>query len=213
MTIDEETATTPTSTATKLAHTFTGMVQSFKPLHNIGVHLSGMHGYADEPRRQVIADHYCSHLTEDFRQCLIYDRNDTTHARLIGVEYVISRPMFEQLPNDEKRYWHSHAYEVESGLLTMPRAPSAVEKREMQSLADTYGKTWHFWQVDRGDPLPYGEPKLMCSLLHDNMVDKRVLAERDRRDGIDTNKNRQYRVDLVVPPPHPLADQMIKGKL
>lgn len=20
----------------------------------------------------------------------------------------------------------------------------------------TYGKTWHFWQVDRGDALPYG---------------------------------------------------------
>lgn len=22
--------------------------------------------------------------------------------------------------------------------------------------AGTYGKTWHTWQVDRGDPLPYG---------------------------------------------------------
>lgn len=24
--------------------------------------------------------------------------------------------------------------------------------------AGTYGKTWHTWQVDRGDPLPYGRP-------------------------------------------------------
>jgi hypothetical protein len=31
------------------------------------------------------------------------------------------------------------------------------EKAAASRLIDTYGKTFHFWQVDRGDPLPFGE--------------------------------------------------------
>lgn len=29
-----------------------------------------------------------------------------------GVEYIISRRLYEGLPDEEKRYWHSHVYEV-----------------------------------------------------------------------------------------------------
>ena len=36
------------------------------------------------------------------------------------------------------------------------RAPLPAETIEMQKLVNTYGKTFHTWQVDRGDPLPYG---------------------------------------------------------
>lgn len=60
---------------------------------------------------QVRSHHFCSHLSEEVRQCLIYDSAEA-EARLIGVEYIISRKLFEQLPQDERRYWHSHAYEV-----------------------------------------------------------------------------------------------------
>jgi hypothetical protein len=97
------------------------------------------------------------------------------HARLIGVEYIISRAQFEALPEAEKKYWHSHVYEVKGGIIVMPRVPEAMERTEMEKLVNTYGKTWHFWQVDRGDPLPYGEPQLMCSLVGDRMVDASVL--------------------------------------
>jgi hypothetical protein len=55
--------------------------------------------------------HIFSHLNEDVRQCVIYDSPDQ-HGRLIGVEYIISAKLFEQLPPEEKKYWHSHAYEV-----------------------------------------------------------------------------------------------------
>lgn len=37
------------------------------------------------------------------------------------------------------------------------RAPLPAETIEMQKLVNTYGKTFHTWQVDRGDPLPYGK--------------------------------------------------------
>lgn len=120
-----------------------------------------------------------------------------TGARLIGVEYIISERLFRELPQDEKKYWHSHRfvdghahhapvvatwwrqaplscvplcptlcsaaslcpcrrYEVGSGLLVAPRVPEVAERQDMQQLIGTYGKTWHMWQVDRGDPLPYG---------------------------------------------------------
>jgi hypothetical protein len=47
-------------------------------------------------------------------------------------------------------------YEVGSGLLAAPGVPGLAERQDMQKLIGTYGKTWHMWQVDRGDPLPYG---------------------------------------------------------
>lgn len=40
------------------------------------------------------------------------------------------------------------------------RTPMIAETLEMQKLVNTYGKTFHTWQVDRGDPLPYGQPSL-----------------------------------------------------
>lgn len=60
---------------------------------------------------QVEAHHYCSHLNEEVRQCIIYDSADN-NARLIGIEYIISRRLFEALPEEEKKLWHSHQYEV-----------------------------------------------------------------------------------------------------
>jgi len=126
----------------------------------------------------VIAHHFCSQLNEDIRQCLVYD-SDQKNARLIGifllpfysflilygihvgVEYVISPRLFEGLDEDERKYWHSHAYEVKSGVLMAPGLPMKVEHQLMEELAPTYGKSFHFWQIDVEDPLPLGPPKLM----------------------------------------------------
>jgi hypothetical protein len=38
------------------------------------------------------------------------------------------------------------------------------------SKANTYGKTFHTWQVDRGDVLPLGPPQLMMSATADGQV-------------------------------------------
>ncbi len=74
-----------------------------------------------------------------------------------GIEYIISSRLFEGLPAEEKKLWHSHKFEVSSGLLYAPEVPTFLEDIEMQKLVDTYGKTFHTWQVDRGDTLPLGE--------------------------------------------------------
>jgi hypothetical protein len=37
----------------------------------------------------------------------------------VGIEYVITEKLFENLPMEERRYWHSHKHEVESGMLKL----------------------------------------------------------------------------------------------
>jgi hypothetical protein len=90
----------------------------------------------------LIAHHYCSHINQDVRQCVIYD-SDRADARLIGIEYIISEDLFNQLSSDEKKLWHSHIYEVKSGQLIAPGVPDIAEKEVMKEIVNTYGKTFH----------------------------------------------------------------------
>lgn len=100
--------------------------------------------------------------TLDLRQCLIYD-SATENARLIGVEYMIPKEVYETLDKEEQKLWHSHEFEVASGMLILPKPTDFgkdnwenAELEAMKELSGLYGKTWHFWQVDRGDELPLG---------------------------------------------------------
>lgn len=67
-----------------------------------------------------------------------------------GVEYIVSDRIFEALPPEEQKLWHSHAYEIKAGLWINPRIPEMIGRPELESLAKTYGKFWCTWQVDRG---------------------------------------------------------------
>jgi len=190
----------------KILGSATEAVQNFDPVNTICQYVCGIHKYDHDPNRQVIAFHYCSHEHPSLRQCAIYD-SDKKDARLIGVEYIITRDVFEKLPVEEQKYWHSHNYEVMSGSLVAPRVPAMMEDKLMKELIDTYGKTWHMWQVDRGDELPLGEPKLMMSATSDGQVNEKLLKQRDDYLGIDSKKLRQHRMTAIQPVlPHPNAD-------
>ncbi len=191
----------------------TTMLQQFKPLSNVTMNFSTIGAYAEDPTRQVCEEHLSASISDEVRQCLIYDSASEKRARLIGVEYTISRRLFEGLPEDEKRYWHSHVAEIKSGLMTMPRVPEMLENIEMRKLADTYSKKWLFWQVDRGDALPYGEPKLMCSIGSEAAINEALLVERDKRHSMDTRKIRPRRLQMALPVPHAGADQFWKKHL
>ena len=82
--------------------------QEFKPLHNVCEFLNALHIYTDEARkgevRLVEANHYCSHLREDLRQCLIYDSHQKD-AKLIGVEYMVPKSVYETLDPEEQMLW------------------------------------------------------------------------------------------------------------
>ena len=70
---------------------------------------------------------------------------------------MISPRLYLTLPESERKLWHSHVYEVKSGMLIMPKpalVPTAVweaaEKKEMEQVVGLYGKTYHLWQVSAG---------------------------------------------------------------
>jgi hypothetical protein len=174
-----------------------GAIQPKYPLDAVSTYLNGFHMYADEMCRQVEASHFCIHLRHDLHQCVIFDRN-APDARLIGIEYIISEERFRGLPDDEKRLWHSHHYEVKSGILVAPGIPDLAEHAYFSDLVTTYGKTFHTWQYDRDD-FPYGIAQLMMGLTEDGQANEALIADRDRRLGLSTARKRHNRADIPVP--------------
>jgi len=174
-----------------------GAMQRKYPLEAMSTFLNGFHMYADEMGRQVEATHFCIHRQPDLHQCVIFDRN-APDARLIGIEYIISEDRFRRLPDDEKRLWHSHHYEVKSGLLVAPGIPKLAEHAYFKDLVTTYGKTFHTWQYDKHD-FPYGIPQLMMGFTQDGQADNAMVAARDQRLGVSTAARRQDRADIPMP--------------
>jgi hypothetical protein len=201
----------PRSTQSRILGAGAAVLQAKAPLNAMNLYLDGFHFYADDMGRPVEAHHFCTHLTEDLHQCVIFDANHE-QARLIGVEYIISERLFQRLPEDEKLLWHSHHYETTSGLLVMPGIPDPVETVAMRTLADTYGKTWHTWQIDRGDQLPLGIPQLMMGYTRDGQLDPRLVAERDRSLGVSMEDKRRARSEIPVPTPAPGANAWESGQ-
>ncbi|KAL2924040.1 Oil body-associated protein 1A [Bienertia sinuspersici] len=191
----------PTKTGTTMLETATAAVQKFGPINGVHQHLCAFHFYGHDMTRQVEAHHFCGHQNDEMRQCLIYDSPEAD-ARLIGVEYIVSENLFMTLPDAEKKMWHSHEYEVKSGVLFLPGVPGAIQRQDLAKVAQTYGKTIHFWQVDRGDNLPLGLPQVMMALTH---VEKRFNVNFDKE-----RENRAYMKGLEHGI-HPLANAGGKG--
>jgi hypothetical protein len=179
------------------------------PLKSIHAYVCGLHFYNGEPQRQVLAHHFCAHVDGDLMQCVIYDSN-RPGARLIGIEYVLTARRYRTLPPEEQRLWHSHAYEVKSGLLAAPNLGDAAERAFMKDFASTYGKTFHTWQVDR-DPLPLGIPKLMMGFTADGQADPMRVQERDRAVRVPAETRRRQRAGLPDPIIEPNADAWRTG--
>ena len=57
-----------------------------------------------------------------------------------------------------------------SGLLFMPGVPGPIERQDMEKVVKTYGKVFHFWQVDKGDNLPLGLPQVMMAFTRDGQL-------------------------------------------
>ena len=80
-----------------------------------------------------------------------------------------------------------------------------AETKEMEDVVGLYGKTYHFWQVDRGDKLPLGEPQLMMSFtgVEQRPGLKEMVGERDRRFGVDSERKKEKRGYIEEPEIHP----------
>ncbi|MDB6444869.1 Protein of unknown function [Pseudomonas sp. NFACC32-1] len=199
-------AKTPT---TAILEAGADMLQDKPPLQALNTYLDGFHFYNGRMSEQMEAHHYCSALNEEVFQCAIFDGN-TVDAKLMGVEYIISKRLFEGLPASEKQLWHSHVHEVKSGQLVAPGIAQAAENRLMQNLVSTYGKTWHTWH---GKDLPYGVPQLMMGFTADGQIDPQLVRERDSRMGLDSEAKKRARAGIVAPAIDPGADAWRNGKV
>ncbi|KAJ3695124.1 hypothetical protein LUZ60_000501 [Juncus effusus] len=146
------------------------LLQSLKPVRQMNLHVCTFALYAHDLSRQIEAHLFVKRVNQDFLQCAVYD-SDKPSARLIGVEYIVSDEVFETLPKEEQKLWHSHAYEIKAGLWTEPGVPEALQDPSHKSFTKTYGKFWCTWQVDRGDRVPLGAPALMMSPQVSDMSD------------------------------------------
>src|SRR5690606_977100 len=106
-------------------------LQKDTPTDQLGVYLIGFHPMKDDPSHQMEAHHFCNQIKEDFLQCALFHGN-TADANLNGVEYIISERLYNELPEDEKKYWHPHNYEILSGQLIAPGLPGKAEKELMK---------------------------------------------------------------------------------
>lgn len=200
----------PASTEKKVLDAGAAALQSRPPIDAINAYLDGFHFYNGDRNGQMEAHHYVTILNDDVMQAVIYDGN-TKDAKLMGVEYIISERLFKTLPPEEKKYWHSHQYEVKSGTLIAPGLPPLAEKALMSRIVNTYGKTWHTWHTDRDKTLPLGIPALMMGFTADGQMDPRLLIDRDKRFDVDTKKIRESRKDIVAHPAAAGANAWEKG--
>jgi uncharacterized protein DUF1264 len=161
------------------------------PLGNDHLHVCGIHMAKANPKLQFITHHYCvGHKrggAGDVFQCVLFDGTGMD-AKLIGVEYIISDAAYRKLPEEEKKYWHPHTYEVLGGGLIAPGMAPKAELDLMEVVLTTWGKAWHTWPRPDKDDVPIGPPMLIWSLMGDGQVDKNVLAKRDQQFKIDTKK-------------------------
>ncbi|KAG9042056.1 hypothetical protein FS837_011384 [Tulasnella sp. UAMH 9824] len=207
----------PLTTRSFILDNGAAVTQDFRPVKHICAHLNAFHAHLNE------GEHATSNLralaliaSEDVRQCILYDSPEP-NARLIGIEYMVTPRLYETLDPEERKLWHSHVYEVKSGMLIMPKPtamPEALwqkaETAEMEEVINLYGKVYHLWQVDRGDKLPLGQPQLMTSFTGPGQFDfERVVSERDARFGSDYKQKQKEREYIQDPKVHPddIADK------
>ncbi|CBI30756.3 hypothetical protein VitviT2T_015273 [Vitis vinifera] len=176
------------------------MLQSLKPVKQMKQHVCTFALYSHDMTRQIETHHYITRLNQDFLQCAVYD-SDNSDAHLIGIEYIVSDRIFEALPPEEQKLWHSHAYEIKSGMWVNPGVPEMIQKPELENIAKSYGKFWCTWQVDRGDRLPLGAPALMMSPQAVNLgiVRPDLVQKRDDKYKISTDSLKPLRLEIPEP--------------
>jgi hypothetical protein len=166
----------------------------------MGVYLDGFHVMKQAPNLFLEAHHYCAAKSDDLLQCALFDGN-TSDANLVGIEYVISERLFDQLPADERKLWHPHNYEILAGQLIAPGMLESDEKALFKKKMNSYGKTWHLWNTGyfgrpHGDSVPLGDPMLAWSFNADGEAPAQLISDRDQRFGISTEQRRMDRADL-----------------
>ena len=76
-----------------------------------------------------------------------------------GIEYVITAQQYQELPEEEKNYWHYLKTVLPKVNATLPDLTPEEAVKLMPILNETYGKVVYFWQY--GDKYPIGKPQVL----------------------------------------------------
>ena len=116
------------------------------------------HGTADHLLKTVV-HHHCKVYDDMTASCLLFPTGMGDQDKPYGMEYIITSEQFEELSDDEKKYWHYH-------LTELPRAQAIFADLTDEELIplrpildETYGKVFYFWDTD--DKYPIGEPTVL----------------------------------------------------
>eukprot|EP00878_Enallax_costatus_P006065 GHUV01006361.1.p1 GENE.GHUV01006361.1~~GHUV01006361.1.p1 ORF type:complete len:254 (+),score=59.32 GHUV01006361.1:1875-2636(+) len=181
-------------------------IAPFAPIGELKEYVCAFHLYAHTNARQMQAHHYCSVINGGkLHQCVLYD-NSTAGARLMGIEYLIPMDVYAGLPTQEQQLWHSHKYEVKSGMLQSPGMPAAGFKPLLEGIVDMYGKTIHTWQIDASSTLPVGAPQLMMSFIKDGQLKPELQRGFEKRYNFNMVNVAAERADIKPNPKTPLPN-------
>jgi hypothetical protein len=124
---------------------------------------------------------------------------------------MVPKDVYLQFSDEEKKLWHSHEYEVSSGMLILPKAEGksdeeweAAELAAMKEITNLYGKTWHFWEIDAGHQYPIGKPLLMGSATEPGQLDlDEAMKKRNEKFHVHHKHKAEARKGIKMPGPHP----------
>jgi hypothetical protein len=174
-------------------HPQTKNLHSANPVCDHSMHICAFHIAKDNPRIIIETQHFCVPLKEDLFQCILYETTPKgVNPKLIGIEYVITDAIYQNLSAEEKTFWHPHDFEVRQGLLATIDIPPEEEHKIMKMLVKTWGKTWHTWP-DLKTEVPLGVPMLMWSSTKPGQISEELIKARDRRWGINTPELKKER--------------------
>jgi hypothetical protein len=122
---------------------------------------AGVHLQADSPSKWQLAYHYCKPVNDNVFQCILYDGTGLD-AKLIGIEYLVSNEIYEQMDPEERKFWHPHQYEIDSGLLKCLTLTGEKEQEVYGKVRTLWGKITHTWVDGKG--YPEGPSKLFWSV-------------------------------------------------
>jgi len=162
------------------------------------LHLVDIHWISGDLNKQYIAHHFCAFPYDGFMICELFNGDDQK-ARPVGIEYFITKPLFEKLPAEEKKLWHSHPYEILSGLFVVMDVTPEQEQIVLEYLMGTYGKVTDTWQFDQD--MPTGAPQLGFALALDSQVNWDLADHMDKQLKVGTThkERRAARIHMKVP--------------
>ncbi|MEE9355714.1 MAG: DUF1264 domain-containing protein [Methylococcaceae bacterium] len=112
-----------------------------------------------DPKLQTIVHHHCKAYDDNTLLCLMFHKGMKDQDKPIGFEYIITTAQYNELPEEEKHYWHYHKVEIPRAHATFPDLTADEAAKILPAVNETYGKVVYFQRAD--DKFPLGEPYVM----------------------------------------------------